>query len=122
MVMIMTLTIIIELPSHLVPPHLIPFHPILLHHIQSHSTPPYPIPSHPPPLLRRRRSEFSPYGPYGHGEAPAFGSFNANGVLGSSGSSDLQGSSGGIVPSGEQVWKENEMPGPSFFLPFFFLL
>ena len=55
------------------------------------------------PLGRRNRSEFSPYGPYGHGEAPAFGSRKGlGGVLGR-GHEDMEGSTGRVVPTGEQV-------------------
>lgn len=52
---------------------------------------------------RRNRSEFSPYGPYGHGEAPPFGGGKGIGGCGSGGPGDAEGSNGGVVPPGEQV-------------------
>lgn len=57
----------------------------------------------PPPPRRRNRSEFSPYGPYGHGQAPAFGGGRGGGIGGSGGPLDMEGATGGVVPSGEQV-------------------
>ncbi|CAM9910266.1 unnamed protein product, partial [Ascophyllum nodosum] len=54
-------------------------------------------------VKKRNRSEFSPYGPYGHGEAPAFGGRKGlGGVLGR-GHGDMEGSAGRVVPTGEQV-------------------
>lgn len=50
---------------------------------------------------RRNRSEFSPYGPYGHGEAPAFGGRGSG--IGGCGPLDMEGGVRGVVPSGEQV-------------------
>ncbi|CAM9305393.1 unnamed protein product, partial [Ectocarpus sp. 12 AP-2014] len=54
-------------------------------------------------VKKRNNSEFSPYGPYGHGEAPAFGGGRGGGFGGSGCPLDMQGGVRGVVPSGEQV-------------------
>lgn len=56
----------------------------------------------PPGVCRRNRSEFSPYGPYGHGEAPAGGGRRGGFGYGG-GPLDMDGGIRGVVPSGEQV-------------------